>query len=341
MSSSIALERPIEGYYVETAEGLIFTVKGHVHPPGAVIAFLRYLPSPSGERVRGGRRYSRLYSFDEQFSVLRQRYPQYVFFDEVFDEEVQGVPLHKISRVYSPREAVVKMAASRSELTLLEREALDFVELLSREANVPLSSLGISGSILVGLFTEASDIDVVVYGKRSCVRVHEALGRLMEEGGLERLSVEDVKRLYAAREAKVPLEKYVEQERRKVYQGRFRGREFFVRFVKERGEVEERYGDYRYKALGTAEVVAKVVDASDAMYTPCTYRVSGVKAVGRREAEEVVEVVSFRGRFCDQAGEGSLIAARGKLEMVVSRSGEVRYRLLLGGGPDDYLISLD
>ncbi|MEM4700343.1 MAG: hypothetical protein QXT74_05275 [Candidatus Nezhaarchaeales archaeon] len=339
MGASIR-EAPIEGYYVETVEGLIFTVKGHVHPPNAIVAFLRYLPSPSGGRARGGRRYARIYDFEEQYRVLREGYPQYVFFDEVLDEEVQGVPLESVAKVYSPKRRVVEMASSRDELTPIERDALDFAELLSREAGVPLESIGVSGSILVGLFTDSSDIDLVVYGRRNCERVHEALRGLREGGRLEGLSVEDAVRLHAARGAGAPLEKYVEQERRKVYQGRFRGREFFVRFVKELSEVGERYGDRRYKSLGGAEVVARVVDASEAMFTPCTYRVREGRVL-RGEEVEVAEVVSFRGQFCDQASEGSLIAARGKLEMVVDKSGEVHYRLLLGGRPGDYLVSLD
>lgn len=337
-----ALEKLIEGYYVESLEGLIFTVKGHVHPPHAVIAFLRYLPSPLGDRERGGVRYARVYSFEEQFEALRENYPQYVFFDEVFDEVLQGVPFRNIAKIYSPRAAAVEMAKSQDRLTRLERDALDLVELLREEARVSMSSLGVSGSILVGLATDSSDIDLVVYGKRSCMAVHEALEDLLEDGreGLQRLTTEDVARLYTAREARVPFEKYVEQERRKVYQGRFRGREFFIRFVKELEEVGERYGDRRYRSLGTAEVTATVVDASDAMYTPCSYRVAEVRFVEGRRVEELIEVSSFRGRFCDQAEEGSRIAARGKLELVVERSGDTYYRLLVGGGPSDYLISI-
>jgi len=216
------------------------------------------MPSPLGDRERGGVRYARLYGFEEQFKALRENYPQYVFFDEVFDEVVQGVPLEDVARVYSPRARAVEMAKSRDGLTPLERDALDLVEVLRGEAGVPLSSLGVSGSILVGLAVGSSDIDLVVYGRRSCMAVHEALERLLEEGreGFQRLSVEDVEKLYVARGSRVPFEKYVRQERRKVYQGRFKGRGFFIRFVKELEEVGERYGDRRYRSLGTAEVLA-------------------------------------------------------------------------------------
>ena len=337
------MERLIEGYYVETFEGLIFTVKGHLHPPQAVIAYLRYLPTPQGERQRGGIRYTRVYKFEEQFNALKERYPQYIFYDEVFNEVVQGVPYRNIAKVYSPREAVARMVKQREELNPLERDALELIELLRDRTNVPSSSLGISGSILVQLTTENSDIDFVVYGSKNCFRVHGVLQELLEkqEAELARLSVEELKRLYGEREAKVSLEKFIEQEGRKVIQAKFKDREFFVRFIKDPEEVEERYGDRRYKPMGRAEIVARVVDASDAIFTPCTYIVNEVRFLEGRSVEKLTEITSFRGRFCEQAYEGDLIAARGKLEMVTDRNGETHYRLLLGGDPNDYLLAVD
>lgn len=334
----LSVEGAVEGFYVEAVGGLIFTVKGLVHPPHALIAFLRYMPSPGGERVRGGVRYARVYAFEEQFEALRRLRPSYVFFDEVFDEVVQGVPRGDVVKVYDPRAAALEMAKARDELPPLERDALDLVELLEGEAGIPSGSVGISGSILVGLATSSSDIDLIVYGERSCLAVHEALEELLEKGGeLQRLSVEDARRLYVERGAKVPLERYVEQERRKVYQGRFRGRRFFIRFVK---EAKERYGDLRYRSLGRAEVVARVVDAGGAMYTPCTYLVDDVEFVRGVEVEGLTEIASFRGRFCDQAGEGERVAAGGKVEAVIDAAGSIHYRLLLGGSADDYLLAL-
>ena len=38
----------LEGYAVETVEKLIFAVKGLVHPPDRLIAYMRYLPTCGG-----------------------------------------------------------------------------------------------------------------------------------------------------------------------------------------------------------------------------------------------------------------------------------------------------
>ncbi len=331
----------VEGFYVETVEGLIFTVKGHLHPPGSVIAYLRYLPHPQGERVRGGVRYRRVYSFEEQYRVLEEGYPQYLAYDEVLDQVVQRVPLRSVVKVYDPREGAVELSRRRGRLPPLMEDALDFLELLSAKSGVKLSDLGISGSILVDMTTESSDIDVVVYGLESCYAVHEALRELLdkEEEGVAKLRSEDLRKLYRAREAVVPFEVFADQEARKTIQGRFRGREFFVRYVKKPEEVDERYGDRTYRTVGVAKIKARVIDSSDSIFTPCVYKVSDVKFLEGVEVERLVEVASFRGRFCEQAVEGDLILARGKVEAVTSKStGESYYRLLLGGSSEDFMV---
>ena len=82
----------VEGFALHTADELIFTVKGLVHPPDRVIAYLRYLPDPQGDRERDGVRYRRVYHFDEQQGILQARYPEYLKYDPVFGVRLQSVP---------------------------------------------------------------------------------------------------------------------------------------------------------------------------------------------------------------------------------------------------------
>jgi predicted nucleotidyltransferase len=70
------MEMTFEGFAVQTADRLVFTVKGLIHPPDRVIAYLRYLPDPQGDRERDGVRYRRVYQFEEQRRILQARYPE-------------------------------------------------------------------------------------------------------------------------------------------------------------------------------------------------------------------------------------------------------------------------
>ncbi|HSL95230.1 MAG TPA: hypothetical protein VLA35_04840, partial [Thermoleophilia bacterium] len=51
------------------------------------------------------------------------------------------------------------------------------------------------------------------------------------------------------------------------------------------------------------------------------------------------EIVSFRGRFADQARDGERVRARGTLARALPRSGAPFARLVVGA-PGDYLLSL-
>jgi predicted nucleotidyltransferase len=332
----------IEGHYLETTQGLFFAAKGFVHPPDRIVAILRYLPDPArGEREKGGWRYRRVYGFAEQEALLQEKYPQFLSFDPVCRSVLQSVPRQHLKRVYDPRDGLQELRI-RKELDPVEREALAFARLLQEEASVPGASLGLSGSLLIGLHTPHSDLDLMVYGTLACWAVHEALSRLAgtAASGVSRLDDKGLAELYAARvkDTRLPFADFVRTERRKIIQGQYRGRTYSMRFVKAPAEVEEKYGDRQYTPLGRAGIEAAVADAGEAIFTPCVYRVADVRFVEGLEVEGVEEVVSFRSRFCEQAREGDKIAAFGTLERVQARGGRAWHRLLLGSHPEDYIV---
>jgi hypothetical protein len=331
----------IEGYYVESTDGLLFAVKGLLHPPEAVVAYLRYAPDTDGEKERDGVRYRRLYSFEEQEKLLQERCPDCLFDDSVFEEQLQGAPKERIGLVYDPCLRLAELRR-RESLDELEEQAVEFADLLVGRAKVPKESVGVSGSILVGLHTPRSDVDVVVYGSEQCRAVHHVLRELLSEpeGEVRRLNEEEMRELYAFRSQDTPMsfEDFTRLEGRKVIQGMFRDCEYFIRFVKMPAEVGESYGDRRYTSLGQAEIEATVADASQAIFTPCVYGIKDVRFTEGPEVDHLREIASFRGRFCEQAKKGERGIARGKLERVVAKEGEVYHRLLLGG-PGDFMVA--
>ncbi len=286
----------VEGFAVETHDGLIFTVKGLVHPPQRRIAYLRYAPDPRGDRERDGRRYRKLRGFAEQLEaleghgeVLERQGEAYLAFDPVAGAVLQGVPVEAAARVFDPRRRLRELAA-RGPADALEEAALTLAELLREASAVPGAALGVTGSLLVGLQTPASDVDLVVYGSEPCRAVHAALGALLDDASspVSRPAGDDLSAIHAAHRRETPLgaEDFARLQEAKVNEGLFSGRAFFVRFVKAPGEVTERYGDFRYEALGSATVEARVAGAAEAMFTPCRYLVESATVF---EAVSVLE----------------------------------------------------
>ncbi len=330
----------IEGFAVETIDDLIFSVKGLLHPPGRVIAYLRYLPDPEGERTRNGVRYRRVYHFNEQEAILGARYPVYLADDPVSGLRLQSVPRSMIRTVHDPRSYLTSLY-DRGPDDPLEEDALVLAALLRETAVVSGAGLGVSGSLMVGLQQPSSDLDLIIYGEETGRKVYQALQDAVRHpsGPLRRPARQELMLLHAEHRPDTPLpfKEFARLQDRKVNELRFRGRETFVRFVKLIDEIDECYGDRRFEQLGTCVVRARVVDDRDAIFTPCRYGIEGVTFLDGAPAPDPQKIVSYRGRFSDQVRGGEWAVARGQLERVVGRDGTLSHRLVVGGQAGDYL----
>ena len=109
--------------------------------------------------------------------------------------------------------------------------------------------------------------------------------------------------------------------------------------MKEWNETNEQYGDLCYKNSGYAKITANIADTSDSLFTPCTYKLKDVVVVEGPKLAPITEIVSFRGRFCEQATNIEAIEAQGKVEHVTNKKNQSEhYRLIIGNKPSDYMV---
>jgi len=330
-----------EGDMIESEANLIFDVKGLVHPPNRIVAFIRYFPDEEGNRTRKGKSFGKVYSLPRRYSLLRERFPEYLVYDPVFDETFCEVPVENVRKIYKPNEKLQELRTSENLDPLLGK-TLQFAQVLKENATVDWNALGISGSILVGLQTADSDIDVIVYGSENCRRVYSALRNMFQNGheNVKAYTREEMKVLFdfRSKDTAIGFEDFVRMESRKVMEGKFEETDYFVRFVKDWNEIDENYGDVQYKNIGNARVEATVIDDSESTFTPCTYKVENVNVLEGVDVGPIGEITSFRGRFCEQARKGETVVAQGKVERVTNRKDSEHLRLLVGGKHSDHIV---
>jgi predicted nucleotidyltransferase len=134
------------------------------------------------------------------------------------------------------------------------------------------------------------------------------------------------------------FEDFCTHELRKVLQGKFQGRAYFIRCVRDWDEVEEKYGCFKYRRVGKARVSAVVSNDSESILTPCIYGVQDVRVLyGKKLSPR--RLLSYRGRFCEQARTGERIIAFGELEQVVTES-DMYYQLVVGESMHDFILSM-
>lgn len=333
--------RAREGDFIKTRDGLIFDVKGLLHPPDRVVAYIRYYPDNRGARSRDGVRYVKVYDLKERRLLLEKRWSHYLYYDEMQGRELQGVPKDDIGTLHTPKQRLVDLLHSKRK-DVLEASATKLVKTLAQESKLPYGCFGVSGSLLVGLHCTDSDLDIIVYGLAAAKRVERALSTLLEEDEtFHRYRRRDLRSLYLRRGLReaITLKDFALQERRKVLQGKFQSRDYFIRCVKNWQEIAERYGEVRYVPTGECAVSAKVASDKERLMTPCRYLLEEVKTLEGNPSRCPHEVVSFRGRFVEQASWGERVFARGRLERVRSDGSEY-YRLVVGEGSTDVLRTI-
>jgi predicted nucleotidyltransferase len=336
--------RAREGDLIRTNDKVVFDVKGLVHPPDKVVAFPRYIPTIEGNRKSRGEMYTKIYNLAERFAYLTNRKPDLLVADPVFGERLCEVPNKAIEKQYDPIEKLKVLRASNN-LEPLERKAVNLAEKLKEAASITWDSIGISGSVMAGLFTFQSDIDPLVYGSENCRKAYTALQKLFgdEDSQFKMYSKAELHDLFdfRSKDTIMNLEDFERVEARKAFQGKFQGTDYFVRFIKDWNEIEEQYGDICYRTVGYATISATIADASESLFTPCTYVLENVNVVEGPRIGTITEIASFRGRFCKQAEEGERVVAKGKVELVTDKLQNTNHhRIIIGNRPTDYMILL-
>ena len=337
----------IEGDYIETKnDNLIFDVKGIHHPKERKICFIRFYPDPHGDREKEGQKYTKIYDLKERHAFLKKNYPNYLFHSEQLDLELQGVRTEDIKKIYTPREHF-KDLQGKEGVSEVEKYSRLLCKLFINEGNVPENSIGITGSSMVGLNKNTSDIDIIIYGTQIGIEFQDKLAHIYKASNhCRKYDIVEYKSHYEWRVggSNILFDDFMKSEKRKLHQGKFHGIDFFLRYIKSPEDWKGSFHDYMYKNYGRIKIKADISDSTDSIFTPCSYKINAIKILKcdkptkNINLKDIHEVNSFRGRFCEQAREGETVLVEGKLEKVFFNDETEYFRVLLSDQVNDKMI---
>lgn len=300
------MEKPRIRDFIETVDGPIFSVVSYHHPEGRCLAFLRYYRDRAGERERDGERYKKIASTQMSYDFLENEFPDYVFSYE--GSKLQGVPLQKMKKIHRPEERLKEICESPE--SPLEENIANLSKIFK---DIPRSHKGITGSVLVGLDTPASDIDFVIYGIQNHKKAREIFER-SASGELCELTKAEWKKSYDKRfsgHETLSFEEYLWHERRKWHKGTIDGTIFDILLVRDGDEIGPPPVPYERKEKITIECT--VTDSTLAFDSPSVYK---VECSDRR----IKEVLSYTHTYAGQAFDGERTEVCGFFEEAADES---------------------
>ena len=304
------LGKPIRLRDFVRVQDFYFSVLGYKNEEYAK-CFLRYIPSKNGNRLKCGIKFRKL-SHQEAVEYAVKNNMDY------YKDGIFKVPLSDIDEIFKPEERL--------------NEALKYkeVERVVRFFDgIPREYMGVTGSRLINLVGEESDVDFVMYGKWWFVG-REKIRKGIERGEISEPDSDTWEFIYKKREVNIPYDLFLLHERRKYHRAFIGDTYFDLLYVRDYSELNRDIPEDKGLKLGKKKIRAKIVDDSFIFDYPAYYAV---------EHDEIKAIISFTHTYVGQGFKDEVIEAKGYVEII----GKNKY-IVVGSKrevEDEYIVSLD
>jgi len=327
-----------------TKEGIIFRVMGYQHPPEGWICEPLYAPKSifSSDNPRATRGFPEIsyYKFyeNEGMTWVWKNYPFYRVYNKPLQTELIGVKNNQVATLRKTNDGLKELIKEQKPGDFLAQKTLEILELLLDESGLQVDDFGIFGSLLHGFHhPDHSDIDFVVYGRKSLSRLLSVLDDLYQRQSgniVLRNEFDGFHQTYIDQKnwrfTRMSIDEYIFHERRKLIWGSYTdfstNREIKIEFepVRTYDEIEDEYSNTeKITSEGWVVVEGEIIDAKDAYFIPSVYGLNLEKIIeGKIPGKEIKRVISFVEEFRGQARIGDRVLVSGILEKVEMKSSE-------------------
>jgi len=295
--------------------------------------FLRYVPDKKGDRRReDGKRFRK---------VLHKEAVDYANKNslEYFNGKIFVVPQKDVQEIFKPEESLslnqkkkTKTTNSNSnnktnsKINKSNERCLD--KIVSFFSNIPKSEMGVTGSRLIGLEKDDSDIDFVMYGKwwqKGRAKIISGI----RKGKISEPDEEMWNYIFEKRKVNLPYQIFLSHERRKYHRAVFVDTYFDLLYVRGYGELYKGAPEEEGLRGEIKTIKAELIDDSLIFDYPSFYPL---------KHSDIKAVLSFTHTYAGQATAGEEIEARGVMETIKGKN-----YLIVGTQrevKDEYIVSI-
>ena len=333
-----------ESVIITTIDGIQFKTFSNEHPDGHIIAKPKYIPieevfSPElprrkifNQEVNRFDLWINKKSLKEYIEAFCQSYPHYKYYSENHKNWFFAIPKNRIKKIYDPREGLKElMNIPGEEQDEHLTNVTNFVELILK-SGVSLQDLGITFSTLVGHYdANYSDINLIIYGKKNAWNIINFLEKAKHPSLRWKTKEEWEEFRQKRNRANIfTKEEFAEQMSRKRTEGFFEDTLFVLFPVEKKDEIKNNWDDETCIPLGLAEIEGRVIDNSDSIFRPGTFKIKEPKTI-KGEAQPVSQVVFYSRDYVAQVLPEEKISAAGLLERVTNKKTKKEsYRIVVG-----------
>jgi len=223
------------------------------------------------------------------------------------------VPYNKIRQVFIPS-AGLETLLKKENRDNLEKKALELIMFLSRESEISLTQFGLHGSLLTGMHSEQSDVDIGIYDQKNYFKIKNTVKKLEQEGKISYLSE-------------------IESDKWRFNKCEYQGIKFVFNAIRELDQVKNTYDQVKYDPYYLVRGEAIISNNEESAYRPAIYEISGFKSLNCEISPEIfpTRVVSMIGEYRDIAHKDQQIEFNGLLERVTDiKTKSHHYRIFIG-----------
>ncbi len=307
--------------YILDKYGYVYRVVGDFHAVDFITCYVRYYPSPNGNRVFKNKTYARNNFVYNSFKLVPE-VTNNIRFSVRVGTVVTGVLSSDVKQILDTKTTLRSLYKNKSPKTEPEKALIKLIDLIIKNTSLELDELGITGSILARMHSNNSDIDLIVQGAR---QTKELKAFFDDSSFIEKYNVENADELYKRRSTHIKntsISIILKQESRKI-QGKFCGIHVNAQPIRDLKEVKCPFSAAELYYIGQIEVEAEIKTDNMGIYSPALYEISVDKVLSSENGfEETIKteikwLVSSVGIYSNCFLTGEAVFVRGKLCQVV------------------------